>query len=240
MEALVAGPVIRGHKTNLRTPPCVAGLIKELTGIRSHPGHVWRLLCDNGISSQRLERRAIERDDPKIRRWKRVEWPAIKNQRRGPNLHVHLRKRTEHPPQPGAHMGALGRDAGDPRDLWLKEPFDHRRPGPVPILLPDPLRQHQSPSQMIELFGTCSGMAQKNDRHLERRAEPTVEALFKTTWPEPADQSWRNNCPLTLRSSIPLGARIRGPHATNEICGFDGLQRVRSLHKNQPCRPPYG
>lgn len=78
IEALLAGPVSRGYKTNLWTLPRVAALIKELTGVKYHPGHVWRLLGDNGFSCQRPERRAIERDEPKIRRWKRVEWPAIK------------------------------------------------------------------------------------------------------------------------------------------------------------------
>jgi transposase len=78
VKALVAGPVSRGYKTNLWTLPRVALLIKELTGVQYHPGHVWRLLGDHGFSCQRPERRAIERDETKIRRWKRVEWPAIK------------------------------------------------------------------------------------------------------------------------------------------------------------------
>lgn len=78
LEALVAGPISRGYKTNLWTLPRVAALINELTGVKYHPGHVWRLLGDNGFSCQRPERRAIERDEAKIRRWKRVEWPAIK------------------------------------------------------------------------------------------------------------------------------------------------------------------
>jgi transposase len=78
VKALVAGPVARGYKTNLWTLPRVAALIKELTGVQYHPGHVWRLLGDNGFSCQRPERRAIERDEAKIGRWKRVEWPAIK------------------------------------------------------------------------------------------------------------------------------------------------------------------
>jgi len=76
--ALVAGPVSRGYNTNLWTLPRVTALIKELTGVEYHPGHVWRLLGANGFSCQRPERRAIERNETKIRRWRRVEWPAIK------------------------------------------------------------------------------------------------------------------------------------------------------------------
>jgi transposase len=78
VKALVEGPVSRGYKTNLWTLPRVAALIKELTGVEYHPGHVWRLLGDNGFSCQRPERRAIERDESKIRRWRQVEWPAIR------------------------------------------------------------------------------------------------------------------------------------------------------------------
>lgn len=77
-QALLAGPAARGYKTALWTLPRVAGLIEDLTGVRYHPGHVWRLLGASGFSCQRPERRALERDEPAIRRWKRVVWPALK------------------------------------------------------------------------------------------------------------------------------------------------------------------
>src|SRR5208337_3667286 len=76
--ALLAGPSAQGYKTNLWTLPRVALLIKDLTGVSYHPGHVWRLLGSSGFSCQRPERRAVERDDKAIRKWQRVEWPAIK------------------------------------------------------------------------------------------------------------------------------------------------------------------
>lgn len=78
MDALIAGPVAQGYKTNLWTLPRVTALIKELTGVVYHPGHVWRLLGEQGFSCQRPERRAIERDEKKIRRWKQVQWPVLK------------------------------------------------------------------------------------------------------------------------------------------------------------------
>lgn len=77
-EALLAGPTAAGYKTDLWTLPRVAGLIEDLTGVRYHPGHVWRLLGASGFSCQRPERRAIERDETAIRRWKRVTWPGLK------------------------------------------------------------------------------------------------------------------------------------------------------------------
>jgi len=80
-EALLAGPVAQGYKTALWTLPRVASLIKDLTGVGYHPGHVWRLLGASGFSCQQPERRAIERNDKVIRRWSRTEWPTLKKRR---------------------------------------------------------------------------------------------------------------------------------------------------------------
>lgn len=77
-EALLNGPVAQGYKTQLWTLPRVAALIESLTGIRYHPGHVWRILGQLGFSCQRPERRAIERDEEAIRQWRRKTWPALK------------------------------------------------------------------------------------------------------------------------------------------------------------------
>jgi len=82
-QALLAGPGAQGYKTNLWTLPRVAALIEDLTGVSYHPGHVWRLLGANGFSCQRPERRAVERDEKAIRRWQRVEWPALKKRLAG-------------------------------------------------------------------------------------------------------------------------------------------------------------
>ena len=77
-QALLAGPAAQGYKTALWTLPRVAALIKDLTGVSYHPGHVWRLLGASGFSCQRPERRAVERDEKAIRHWKRTTWPALK------------------------------------------------------------------------------------------------------------------------------------------------------------------
>jgi transposase len=77
-QALLAGPQAQGYKTALWTLPRVASLIKDLTGVGYHPGHVWRLLGASGFSCQRPERRAVERDEKAIRQWKRTTWPALK------------------------------------------------------------------------------------------------------------------------------------------------------------------
>jgi transposase len=77
-QELLAGPAAHGYKTNLWTLPRVAALIEDLTGVRYHPGHVWRLLGASGFSCQRPERRALERDEKAIRRWQRAQWPVLK------------------------------------------------------------------------------------------------------------------------------------------------------------------
>lgn len=65
--ALVEGPLSRGYRTNLWTLPRVALLIKDLSGVNYHPGHVWHLLRTLGFSCQRPTRRALERDEEKNR-----------------------------------------------------------------------------------------------------------------------------------------------------------------------------
>jgi transposase len=78
VAALVEGPLARGYRTNLWTLPRVALLIKDLTGVDYHPGHVWHLLRALGFSCQRPTRRAIERDEEKIVHWKSSTWLALK------------------------------------------------------------------------------------------------------------------------------------------------------------------
>jgi transposase len=77
VDALIEGPAAQGYKTHLWTLPRVALLIHNLTGVRYHPGHVWRVLGAMGLSCQRPERRAIERDGKAIARWKHSRWPGI-------------------------------------------------------------------------------------------------------------------------------------------------------------------
>ena len=77
-EALLAGPRSQGYKTELWTLPRVSVLIRKLTGVSYHPGHIWRVLRALGFSCQRPERRALERNEQAIGRWKRRQWPAQK------------------------------------------------------------------------------------------------------------------------------------------------------------------
>jgi transposase len=81
-RALRRGPRAHGFATDLWTLGRVAEVIEAETGVRYHPGHVWKLLRDRlGWSRQRPARRAVERDDDAIARWVATDWPRIK---RGP------------------------------------------------------------------------------------------------------------------------------------------------------------
>jgi transposase len=77
-RGLKEGPEVLGYGTGLWTTWRVADLIERQTGEKFHPGHVWRMLRSLGWSCQRPTGRAIQRDEPAIRRWKRVRWPELK------------------------------------------------------------------------------------------------------------------------------------------------------------------
>lgn len=76
--ALLQGPLVHGFGTELWTLKRVRTLIARLYGVTFSEVHVWRLLGALGFSSQKPERRAIERNEEAVRTWKRKTWPALK------------------------------------------------------------------------------------------------------------------------------------------------------------------
>jgi transposase len=76
--ALRRGAEAHGFPTPLWTLPRVAQVIRRETGVRYHPGHVWRLLRALHWTLQRPAGRAKERDEAAIRRWVTERWPAVK------------------------------------------------------------------------------------------------------------------------------------------------------------------
>jgi transposase len=77
-RGLKRGPEKLGYGTSLWTSARVAHLIEQECGIRYATGHAWRILRQLGWSCQRPTGRALERDEEKIRAWKRKRWPEIK------------------------------------------------------------------------------------------------------------------------------------------------------------------
>jgi transposase len=77
-EALLAGPMANGYATDLWTLKRVRLLIEKRFGVSYSDVHVWRILGAMGFSSQKPEKRAIERDEQAVLHWKKKTWPAIK------------------------------------------------------------------------------------------------------------------------------------------------------------------
>jgi transposase len=75
---LLQGALAQGFATELWTLPRVAKLIRERFGIRYSNGHIWHLLRRLGFSCQKPARRATQRDEAAIERWKKKRWPALK------------------------------------------------------------------------------------------------------------------------------------------------------------------
>ena len=80
-RALITGPAKHGFTTDLWTLPRVATVIKRVTGVEHHPGHVWKVLRKLGGSLQRPARRARERDEAAIAAWKTTRWAQLKKTR---------------------------------------------------------------------------------------------------------------------------------------------------------------
>ena len=80
---LLKGAVAHGWPNDLWTAPRVTEVIRRQFGMSFHPEHVRKILKQRlGWTSQKPERRARQRDEAEIERWRRQEFPRIK--KRGP------------------------------------------------------------------------------------------------------------------------------------------------------------
>lgn len=77
-RVLKQGAQAHGFLTDLWTLPRIAAVLGREGGVRVHPGHLWLLLGAVGWSVQRPEKRAVQRDEQAIARWRRHTWPALK------------------------------------------------------------------------------------------------------------------------------------------------------------------
>jgi len=78
LTLLLKGATAHGFGTDLWTLPRVAAVIARTFGVTYHPAHVWKILRGEGWSCQKPERRARERDEAAIQRWRAERWPHIK------------------------------------------------------------------------------------------------------------------------------------------------------------------
>ncbi len=78
IELLQHGAMAQGYSTDLWTCKRITKLIRKEFRVRYHPHHIGRLLHQLGWSYQKPERRALERDEAAIARWRDREWPRAK------------------------------------------------------------------------------------------------------------------------------------------------------------------
>ncbi len=72
------GACKHGYSTELWTLKRIGELIGSHFGVAYEQSGVWRLLRAMGWSCQKPERRARERDDEAVVRWRTQEWPRLK------------------------------------------------------------------------------------------------------------------------------------------------------------------
>lgn len=77
-KLLMAGALAAGYPTELWTLPRIGKVITERFGVQYSTGHLWHLLRRLGFSCQKPEKRATQRNEEQIARWKRHTWPALK------------------------------------------------------------------------------------------------------------------------------------------------------------------
>ena len=75
---ILLGPEAFGFRTALWTCARIAQLIRARFHVTYHPDHVGRLLRACGLTPQRPQRAAKERDDRRVRHWLQHDWPRIK------------------------------------------------------------------------------------------------------------------------------------------------------------------
>ncbi len=77
-ELLARGAPAHGFRGEVWTCARVAEVIRKEFGVSYHPAHVSRLVRALGLSLQKPVRRATQRDEEAIRRWKEERWPELK------------------------------------------------------------------------------------------------------------------------------------------------------------------
>jgi transposase len=80
-ELVAQGPEAHGFRGEVWTCERVAIVIRKEFGVSYHPAHVSRLLKAFRQSLQKPQRRAEQRDEEAIERWKEKKWPSLKRGR---------------------------------------------------------------------------------------------------------------------------------------------------------------
>ncbi len=78
LRILTRGARAAGYDTELWTCQRVAEVVEQRFSVKYHPDHLGRILHGLGWTPQKPERRARERDEQVIQRWRACDWPRIK------------------------------------------------------------------------------------------------------------------------------------------------------------------
>ena len=79
-QLLHRGAMAYGFATDLWTTKRVAHVVEQEFGVHYHRDHVCRLLHTLGMSWQRPERQALERNEDVVQAWVRHRWLAIRKE----------------------------------------------------------------------------------------------------------------------------------------------------------------
>lgn len=83
LRQLLRGPQVHGYRSDLWTTARIAAVIGRRFAVSYHRDHVGRLMRALGWSCQVPQRRARERDEERIQRWRVEDWPRVKKTLRG-------------------------------------------------------------------------------------------------------------------------------------------------------------
>lgn len=111
--ALHKGARAHGFSADLWSLPRVALVIERITGIRYHPGHVWKILGAMNWTAQKPERQAKERNPVQVEYWKTVRWPEVKKTLLASAPGSSSKTKPDSPSNP--RFAGPGRRAGKPR-----------------------------------------------------------------------------------------------------------------------------
>ena len=83
VRILLRGAAANGYRTELWTMKRVAEVIEKTFHVPCHFNTAGQILHRLTWTHQKPERRALERDEKAIERWKRKDWPQVKKTPRG-------------------------------------------------------------------------------------------------------------------------------------------------------------
>jgi len=111
-ELLAQGAEAHGFRGEVWTCGRVAIVIRKEFGVSYHPAHVSRVVRALGLSLQKPQRRAEQRDEEAIEPWKEKKWPSLKRGAQGRQNHSLLRSVGLLPASCGGwHLRSGGTDA---------------------------------------------------------------------------------------------------------------------------------